>query len=48
MGSADRSVTVMYVKAHDGIHGNECTDKLIKEGVRLRFELMGLTTSHNT
>ena len=38
----------MYVKVHDGSHGNERADKLIKEGVKLRFELMEMTASHET
>ena len=46
--SADRSVVVMYVKAHDGSHGNERADKLAKEGAKLRFDLMELAAPHDT
>ena len=46
--SADWSVSVLHVKAHDGSHGNERADKLVKEGVKLRFDLMELAAPHNT
>ena len=46
--SADRSVAVMHVKAHDGSQGNERADKLAKEGAKLRFDLMELAAPHNT
>ena len=46
--SADRSVAVMHVKAHNGSHGNERADALVKEGAKLRFDLMDLAAPHNT
>ena len=38
----------MYVKFHDGSHGNERADQLVKEGAKLRFELMEMTAPHET
>ena len=38
----------MYVKVHDGSHGNERADMLVKEGVKLRFELMERAAPHDT
>ena len=46
--SADSSVAVMYVKAHNVSHGNERADTLVKEGAKLRFDLMELAAPHNT
>ena len=38
----------MHVKAHGGSQGNERADKLVKEGAKLRFDLMELAAPHNT
>ena len=38
----------MYVKVHDGSHGNERANTLAKEGAKLRFELMDRSAPHDT
>ena len=35
---------VKHVRAHAGEHGNERADVLVKEGAKLRFDLMQLVT----
>ena len=34
------SMEVVYVKAHSGIEGNECADKLAGLGSKLRYDTM--------
>ena len=45
--SPTRSVVVRHVNTHSDTHGNERTDKLAKEGAKLRFKLMELAESHD-
>ena len=33
-------MVIQHVKVHVGTDGNECEDALIKEGAKLRFQLM--------